>query len=70
MERLEDHPELLRLAPRTRSTTSSRPAGLIYDINKTYTAYASYTEIFQPQNARDTSGSILPPIDGKSYESA
>ena len=43
-------------------------AGLIYDINKTYTAYASYTEIFQPQNARDTSGSILPPIDGKSYE--
>lgn len=43
-------------------------AGLIYDINSTYTAYASYTEIFQPQNARTTSGSILPPIDGKSYE--
>ena len=43
-------------------------AGLIYDIDKTYTAYASYTEIFQPQNARDASGSILPPIDGKSYE--
>ncbi|MBR8652222.1 TonB-dependent siderophore receptor [Achromobacter sp. Marseille-Q0513] len=43
-------------------------AGLIYDINSTYTAYASYTEIFLPQNARDTSGSILPPVDGKSYE--
>lgn len=43
-------------------------AGLIYDIDKTYTAYASYTEIFQPQNARSPSGSILPPIDGKSYE--
>ena len=43
-------------------------AGLIYDINSTYTAYASYTEIFQPQNARTPSGSILPPIDGKSYE--
>ncbi|QKI78479.1 TonB-dependent alcaligin siderophore receptor FauA [Achromobacter xylosoxidans] len=43
-------------------------AGLLYDINSTYTAYASYTEIFQPQNARSPSGSILPPIDGKSYE--
>lgn len=43
-------------------------AGLTYDINGTYTAYASYTEIFQPQNARDTSGGILPPIKGKSYE--
>ncbi len=43
-------------------------AGLTYDINDTYTAYASYTEIFQPQNARDTSGGILPPIKGKSYE--
>ncbi|MCJ9714629.1 TonB-dependent receptor, partial [Bordetella hinzii] len=43
-------------------------AGLTYDIDSTYTAYASYTEIFQPQNARDTSGGILPPIEGKSYE--
>ncbi|AEE67702.1 ferric alcaligin siderophore receptor [Bordetella pertussis] len=43
-------------------------AGLTYDINDTYTAYASYTEIFQPQNARDTSGGILPPIKSKSYE--
>jgi outer membrane receptor for ferric coprogen and ferric-rhodotorulic acid len=24
-------------------------AGLVYDINDTYSAYASYTEIFQPQ---------------------
>ncbi|MPM60983.1 FhuE receptor [bioreactor metagenome] len=43
-------------------------AGLIYDINRTYSAYASYTTIFQPQNNRRPDGSILPPIDGKSYE--
>jgi len=43
-------------------------AGLVYDIDKTYSAYASYTEIFQPQNRRSIDGSILPPIDGKSYE--
>ncbi|HCA15642.1 MAG TPA: TonB-dependent siderophore receptor [Alcaligenes faecalis] len=43
-------------------------AGLIYDFNDTYTAYASYTEIFKPQNTRDEQGQILDPITGKSYE--
>ena len=43
-------------------------AGLLFDLNDVYTAYASYTEIFKPQNNRDESGKILPPITGKSYE--
>ena len=43
-------------------------AGLVFDINDTYSTYASYTEIFQPQTARDRSGSYLDPVDGKSYE--
>lgn len=43
-------------------------AGLVYDINDTYSAYASYTEIFQPQTARDRNGRYLDPVDGKSYE--
>lgn len=43
-------------------------AGLIYDFDDTYTAYASYTEIFKPQNARNEQGDLLAPITGKSYE--
>ncbi|HFK2921093.1 TPA: ferric-rhodotorulic acid/ferric-coprogen receptor FhuE [Stenotrophomonas maltophilia] len=43
-------------------------AGLVFDINGTYSAYASYTEIFQPQTLKDRNGSYLDPVDGKSYE--
>lgn len=43
-------------------------AGLLYDIDDTYTVYASYTGIFKPQNNRDTAGEILDPVTGKSFE--
>ena len=43
-------------------------AGLLYDLNTTYTVYASYTDIFQPQNYQDTQGRYLDPITGKAYE--
>jgi outer membrane receptor for ferric coprogen and ferric-rhodotorulic acid len=43
-------------------------AGLIYDINDTYSAYASYTSIFQPQNLKDEGGKTLDPVEGKSSE--
>lgn len=43
-------------------------AGLIYDINDAYSLYASYTDIFQPQNTADISGRYLDPIVGKSAE--
>ncbi|MET3496589.1 TonB-dependent siderophore receptor [Variovorax boronicumulans] len=43
-------------------------AGLVYDLNDTYSLYASYTDIFQPQDYRDASGAYLDPITGKSYE--
>ncbi|MYM37295.1 TonB-dependent siderophore receptor [Duganella sp. FT94W] len=43
-------------------------AGLVYDINDTYSAYASYTSIFQPQNYRSRSGKTLDPVTGKSGE--
>lgn len=42
--------------------------GLIYDINKTYSAYASYTTIFQPQTATDATGNLLKPLEGEQYE--
>jgi len=43
-------------------------AGLIFDIDATYSAYASYTGIFQPQSYRDASGKYLDPVTGKNYE--
>ncbi|MFT4265724.1 MAG: TonB-dependent siderophore receptor [Xenophilus sp.] len=42
--------------------------GAVYDLNSSYSLYASYTGIFQPQNKRDTSGQLLDPTQGKSVE--
>lgn len=42
--------------------------GLVYDINEAWSAYASYTSIFQPQTLRDQSGAYLSPVTGKNYE--
>ncbi|MDP9899467.1 ferric-rhodotorulic acid/ferric-coprogen receptor FhuE [Variovorax ginsengisoli] len=42
--------------------------GLTFDISKTTTAYASYTSIFDPQDARDREGRYLDPITGKNFE--
>ncbi|BCQ32919.1 ferric-rhodotorulic acid/ferric-coprogen receptor FhuE [Erwinia rhapontici] len=43
-------------------------AGLTYDINDTYSVYASYTSIFQPQTSRSSDAKYLSPVTGKSYE--
>lgn len=43
-------------------------AGLTYDLSKSATVYASYTSIFNPQDAKNRSGNYLDPIIGKSYE--
>lgn len=43
-------------------------AGLTLDLNDTYSVYASYTDIFQPQNLKDVNGNLLDPIVGESSE--
>ncbi|MFJ2484139.1 TonB-dependent siderophore receptor [Pseudomonas sp. NPDC087598] len=43
-------------------------AGVIYDLDDTYSLYASYTSIYQPQTYKDSSGSTLAPVEGDSYE--
>lgn len=44
-------------------------AGLTYDLSENFTAYASYTEIFQPQTQyRDRTRTMLEPNEGKNYE--
>ena len=42
--------------------------GVVYDVNDNVSAYASYTDIFQPQQERDINGQYLDPILGKSLE--
>ena len=43
-------------------------AGVVYDINDTYSAYASYTSIYKPVTDRSISGTTLAPTEGNSYE--
>lgn len=43
-------------------------AGLIYDIDKAHSAYASYADIFKPQSNLTSSGSTVDPVVGKNYE--
>ncbi len=43
-------------------------AGLVYDLDDTYSVYASYTRIYQPQTYKDINGSTLAPVEGDSYE--
>ncbi|WEK30398.1 MAG: TonB-dependent siderophore receptor [Candidatus Pseudomonas phytovorans] len=43
-------------------------AGVIYDLNDTYSVYASWTRIFKPQAAQGASGSLLDPVTGTNYE--
>jgi outer membrane receptor for ferric coprogen and ferric-rhodotorulic acid len=50
----------------TRNVT--RYAGVIYDLNDTYSVYASYTDIFKPQNNLDASGDVIEPMTGTNYE--
>ena len=60
----------------TRSTKTSQThndmltpyAGLLYDITPEYTVYASYTDIFNPQDQRDANRKYLEPVVGSNYE--
>jgi outer membrane receptor for ferric coprogen and ferric-rhodotorulic acid len=42
--------------------------GALYDLSPNHRLYASYTEIFQPQDARDYTGAYLDPVTGESAE--
>ncbi|UVL54352.1 TonB-dependent siderophore receptor [Pseudomonas sp. B21-035] len=44
--------------------------GAVYDLNDTYSLYASYTDIFMPQDSwfRDRTDRLLDPDEGQNYE--
>lgn len=43
-------------------------AGIVVDLTESLSAYASYTDIFQPQTDLDASGSVIDPRSGTQYE--
>lgn len=43
-------------------------AGLVYDVNRHHSLYASYSTVFKPQVAVDRSGQLLEPREGEQYE--
>lgn len=42
--------------------------GLVLDLNDTWSTYASYTDIFQPQNRKTVTGEQIDPLLGTNYE--
>jgi len=42
--------------------------GVTFDVAPQTTLYASYTDIYQPQNVTDRSGALLDPVVGANYE--
>lgn len=53
---------------RKESSVFTPYAAAVYDLSKNLSAYASYTEIFNPQSVKDVSGNLLDPETGKNYE--
>jgi len=68
--------EVTEYAPYSQKTDKTKKtgvvtpyAGIIYDLNDTYSVYASYTSIFLPQTFYKTaSGGSLAPLEGDNYE--
>lgn len=43
-------------------------AGVVYDLDKTYSLFGSYTSIFAPQSNRDANRRFISPVRGKGFE--
>ncbi|MFT4246750.1 MAG: TonB-dependent siderophore receptor [Pseudomonas sp.] len=69
--RVSDWKTTDRLTPASSYAKRGRTtpyAGLIYDLDRHHSLYASYTSIFNPQSNRDRNGRYLDPLEGNNYE--
>ena len=55
-------------SPASDSSVFTPYGGLVFDIDATHSAYASYSTIYQPQASQDRHGKLLAPREGKTYE--
>lgn len=60
--------DLMGTGRQTETGVVTPYAGLVYDLNDEYSVYASYTDIFKPQDNRSASGSRVEPVVGINYE--
>ncbi|WP_234082838.1 TonB-dependent siderophore receptor [Azonexus sp. R2A61] len=66
---IEPNPAPTEWSHGARSTGEFTPyAGIVYDVNKLLTLYASYADIFVPQTQRRADQTTLDPRVGKQYE--
>lgn len=56
------------LNQRLEKNNTSPYAGIVFDINDTWSTYASYTSVFKPQTQRNMQSKYLSPITGNNYE--
>ncbi|KKO62659.1 Ferric-pseudobactin receptor precursor [Janthinobacterium sp. KBS0711] len=55
-------------SPASESRVFTPYGGLVFDIDGTHSAYASYSSIYQPQASQDRYGKLLAPREGKTFE--
>lgn len=58
-------------ATQSRNTASGEItpyAGVVFELNPEWSAYASYTSVFEPQSERTVAGDVVDPIIGTNYE--
>lgn len=55
-------------SPASESRVFTPYGGLVFDIDGTHSAYASYSTIYQPQASQDRYGKLLAPREGKTFE--
>lgn len=55
-------------SPAAESRVFTPYGGLVFDIDGTHSAYASYSTIYQPQAQQDRYGKLLAPREGKTFE--
>ena len=61
--------ETARITSRIKENQVITPyAGVVYDLDKTYSVFGSYTSIFAPQTYRDVNRQFLSPVRGKGIE--
>ncbi|MGK5036816.1 TonB-dependent siderophore receptor [Janthinobacterium sp. LB3P118] len=55
-------------SPASESRVITPYGGMVFDIDGTHSAYASYSTIYQPQASQDRYGKLLAPREGKTFE--